>query len=231
MNEWIIIGVLAVALLALFLYWQLAIAEGAYFGKYVVTLLYDWFAPRYDKIKNYRPALDSVMLASPILKHLGSMQADGASTARVLDVATGTGRLPQTLLAQNNFRGHITAIDLSRRMIAIGQAKLRADADRITWLVHDAQQLPFDGEAFDVVTSLEALEFFPNQNKALREMIRVLKKGGLFIITNRIGPDAWKMPGRTQSTNSLAKWLSRNGLHDIQPDTWLIDYDLIRAIK
>ncbi|HEY3291212.1 MAG TPA: class I SAM-dependent methyltransferase [Anaerolineae bacterium] len=231
MTDWIILGLLALMLLAIVLYWQLAIAEGAYLGKVVVTLLYDWFAPRYDKVKNYRPALDSVMLAAPIIKHLAMTDHGDASTYQVLDVATGTGRLPQAVLAQKSFRGHITALDLSRRMIAVGQVKLRADADRITWLIHDAQQLPFDNESFDVVTSLEALEFFPNQNKALHEMIRVLRKGGLLMVTNRIGPDAWKLPGRTQSSDSFARWLALNGLHDIECDTWLIDYDLIRAIK
>ena len=231
MIDWIIGGVLALIAMAFVLYWQLAIAEGAYLGRHVVALLYNWFAPRYDQVKQFRPALDSVMLATPIMKHLSQRAGAGVTIPQVLDVATGTGRMPQTLLVQKNFTGNITALDISERMLAIGRAKLSAYADRITWLQHDAQHLPFDDAHFDVVTSLEALEFLPHPRKALLEMVRVLRPGGMLIVTNRIGPDAWKMPGRTQTTGALAAWLEQQGLHDVQPDTWLVDYDLVRAVK
>ena len=231
MTDWIIGGLLAIILLGVVLYWQLAIAEGAYLGRTVVMWLYDWFAPRYDNVKQFRPALDTVMLAMPIMKHLNQRTGATGAIPQVLDVATGTGRMPQTLLVQKNFTGNITALDLSERMLAIGRAKLSAYADRITWLQQDAQHLPFDDNYFDVVTSLEALEFLPHPRNALLEMVRVLKPGGLLIVTNRVGPDAWKMPGRTQSTGALAAWLEQQGLHDIQPDTWLVDYDLVSAIK
>jgi ubiquinone/menaquinone biosynthesis C-methylase UbiE len=231
MIGWVIGGLLAIIFLGLVVYWQLAIAEGAYLGRSVVMWLYDWFAPRYDHVKQFRPALDTVMLAIPIMKHLRQSLGSGSALAWVLDVATGTGRLPQTLLNQRNFTGHITAVDLSARMLAIGQTKLSAYGDRIQWLRQDAQYLPFNNDSFDVVTSLEALEFFPDPQQALLEMMRVLKPGGLFIVTNRIGSDAWKMPGRTQPTAALAAWLEQHGLHDAQTEPWLVDYDLIRATK
>ncbi len=132
MIDWIIGGLLAIILLGVVLYWQLAIAEGAYLGRTVVMWLYDWFAPRYDNVKQFRPALDTVMLAMPIMKHLNQRTGAAGAIPQVLDVATGTGRMPQTLLVQKNFTGNITALDLSERMLAIGRAKLSAYADRIT---------------------------------------------------------------------------------------------------
>ncbi len=231
MIEEVVGGLAVLALLGIFLYWQLGIAEGAYLGRKVVIWLYDWIAPRYDRVKQFNPALDSVMLGMPILKHLNRTVGSHSPSARVLDVATGTGRLPDTLMVQSNFAGHITAIDLSRRMLAIGEAKLSRYGDRITWLCEDASHLPFHDDYFDVVTSLEALEFLPDTRQALLEMVRVLKPEGLLIVTNRVGPDAWKIPGRTQSTSALMAWLENHGVREAQRDTWLIDYDLIQAIK
>ena len=221
-------GALALAVLGAFLYWQLVVAEGAYLGRRMVILLYDWFAPRYDRVKGFQPQLDALMLIAPILRHLQQQQT---RTPQVLDIATGTGRLPQALLVARSFKGHITALDLSARMLALAQAKLARYSDRITWLKQDAQVLPFPAGAFDVVTCLESLEFFPRPLDAVREMTRVLRTGGLLVLSNRIGPDAWKLPGRTQPTPCLIDQLERLGLHEIQVDAWLVDYDLLRAIK
>jgi ubiquinone/menaquinone biosynthesis C-methylase UbiE len=232
MIAWIAGGAFTLLLLSLLVYWQLAIAEGAYLGRYVVTLLYDWFAPRYDRVKQFQPATDTILLAMPIMRYLDRREANNKSRLpEVLDVATGTGRLPQTLLAQDHFHGHIVALDLSARMLAQGQAKLSAYPKRVTWMLHDAQRLPFENDRFDVVTCLESLEFFPRPLEAVCEMARVLKPGGLLMISNRIGPDAWKLPNRTMPTAIFVSWLSQTGLHEIEANRWLIDYDLIRTIK
>jgi ubiquinone/menaquinone biosynthesis C-methylase UbiE len=240
MAEWVLGGIVVV-LLGILLYWQLAVAEGAYLGRRVVALLYDWFAPRYDKVKQFEPVMDTVMLAVPIMKHLirqadRTQPGDDPSSAvrrpsSILDVATGTGRLPRTLLAQRSFRGHIVALDLSARMLARAQTNLAEHDGRVTWLRHDAQQLPFEDNHFDVVTCLEALEFFPRPQEAIREMARVLKPGGLLVLSNRVGPDAWKLPGRAVPTATFISHLEQMGLRDVQVDRWLIDYDLVRAIK
>jgi ubiquinone/menaquinone biosynthesis C-methylase UbiE len=221
-------GALVVLILGALLYWQLVVAEGAYLGRRIVILLYDWFAPRYDRVKGFQPQLDAYMLSAPILKHALRHEI---ARPEVLDVATGTGRLPQALLAARNFKGHITALDLSAHMLAQAQAKLAHQSERITWLRHDAQQLPFPAQSFDVVTCLESLEFFPRPLEAVREMVRVLRPGGLLLISNRIGPDAWKLPGRATSSPALAATLTQLGLHEVQVETWLVDYDLLRAIK
>ena len=225
---WIVGGVLAVALIGFILYWQLGVAEGAYLGRRVVVILYDWYAPRYDRVKQFAPELDTVALAVPIMKRLHQV---GGSSPVVLDVATGTGRLPMVLLAQQAFHGHVVALDLSRRMLSIAQAKLSGHAERIAWGHGDAQRLPYKDGSMDAATCLEALEFFPDPQAALRELIRVLKPGGLLLITNRVGPDAWKLPGRTQPTGSCVHNLRRLGLHEVIADQWLVDYDIIQATK
>ena len=225
------------AVAAVIAYWQLIVAEGAYLGSRVVALLYDWFASRYDGVKQFDPANDAVMLAEPVLRHLnattrlGSRAVHRPSSVVVLDVATGTGRLPAALMLQPAFTGRIVAIDASVKMLDIARAKLKAYADRIEWQRADAQRLKFEDGAFDVVTSLEALEFFSNPKLALSEMIRVLKPDGLLMVSNRIGPDAWKLPGKAMPTYEFIALLESLGIGMVRREDWLVDYDLVLGIK
>jgi SAM-dependent methyltransferase len=233
-----------------FVYWQLVVAEGAYLGTRVVAKLYDWFAPRYDGVKQYNKTEDALMLAEPVLQHLRSHphptlsqrkrafsppplagEGLGVGATRVLDVATGTGRLPDALLSQPRFNGSIVALDASAGMLALAKEKLGRHGDRITFAQHDAQKLPYPDASFDVVTCLEALEFMGDWRGAVREMLRVLKPGGLLMLSNRIGPDAWKLPGRALPTPAFCEWLREIGVQDIERRAWLIDYDLVSGIK
>ncbi|MCS7056882.1 MAG: class I SAM-dependent methyltransferase [Thermoflexales bacterium] len=230
MPVWVYIlaGAALATLVGLVLYWQLVIAEGAYLGPHVVARLYDWFAPHYDRVKQFDKAGDAIMLATPIIQHI---VIRAVPNPLVLDVATGTGRLPDVLLSQRRFRGRIVALDLSGRMLDQARAKLAAHVGRVTFMQHDAQRLPFDAATFDVVTCLEALEFMRDWRGAVREMLRVLKPGGLLMVSNRIGPDAWKLPGRTLSTAAFVAWLCELGLRNVHPQPWLVDYDLVTGVK
>ena len=77
----------------------------------------------------------------------------------------------------------------------------------------------------------EALEFFADPPMAVREMLRVLKPGGLLMLSNRIGPDLWKLPGRAMPTPQFVARLAALGVQQIETETWMVDYDLVRAIK
>ncbi len=223
-----------IALAGLFLYWQLVVAEGAYLGTRIVTLLYDRFAPRYDRVKQYDKAGDARMLAEPVLRHAQASSpppAGKGSGVMVLDVATGTGRLPEALLLQPRFTGRIVALDASAGMLALAREKLGQHSDRIEFIQRDAHTLPYPDAAFDVVTCVEALEFMRDWRGAAREMLRVLKPGGLLMLSNRIGPDAWKLPGRAVPTAAFCDWLRDAGVQHIERRAWLIDYDLVTGIK
>jgi ubiquinone/menaquinone biosynthesis C-methylase UbiE len=195
-----------------------------------VALLYDWFAPRYDGVKQYDRAGDAAMLAGPVMRHLA---ANHRRNGTLLDVATGTGRLPEVMLTQPRFAGTIVAVDASSRMLALAERKLTpyAQAGRVQFMLRDAQRLPFDDDSFDAVTCLQALEFMRDWRAALTEMLRVLQPGGLLMISNRIGPDAWKLPGRAIPTAEFIAWLSQAGLQYASRQEWLVDYDLVIGIK
>lgn len=207
-------------------YWQLVIAEGAYLGAPVVALLYDWTAGRYDRIKRYHPEDEEWFLARPLCKALASVERP-----LILDVATGTGRLAEALLRVPEFDGYIVGLDLSRGMLAQAQRKLAAFAERTLWVWADAMELPFDSDVFDVVACLEALEFMPNPAQAVQEMVRVLRPGGLFLATNRVGPERVFLPGRTYSEDRFRALLEAAGLQAVQFAPWQVHYDQVWARK
>jgi ubiquinone/menaquinone biosynthesis C-methylase UbiE len=214
------------ALIALFLYWQLIWAEGAYLGKRPVAWLYNLVAHRYNNIKQYTAEDDARFLGEPLAWSL-----HGTPQPMVLDVATGTSRLPLALCQQPLFSGHIIALDNARRMLHEATKYAGACRDRLTWVWHDAVPLPFADNTFDVVTCLEALEFMPSTRAALHECRRVLKPGGMLLVTNRVGSGRWLLFGKTFSQDEFAMLLRELGQSDITTQVWQYDYDLVWSIK
>ncbi len=214
----------AMALIAL-LYWLFIVAEGAYLGPKVVAWTYDLAAGRYDAVKGFRPEDERRYVAGPVLHGL-----QGVAHPVVLDVATGTGRLPLALL-QVGFGGHIVGLDLSRGMLRQAQAKLRPWKEQVCLVRQDAARLPFADGSFDAVTCLESLEFLPRPSEALAEMVRVLRPGGFLLVTNRVGAEASLLPGRAFPRPRFEAELARLGLVGIEVYRWQVSYDLAEARK
>jgi ubiquinone/menaquinone biosynthesis C-methylase UbiE len=219
-------GLLILVALGLLVYWQLVIAEGTHLGPGIVTLLYDWSAKAYERIKQYDTGDEQWFLGLPLARALELIPAP-----LVLDVATGTGRLPRALMRQPPFEGRVIGLDLSRRMLAEAVERTSQFADRLTYIWQDARYLPFDADTFDAVTCLEALEFTPNPREVLAELVRVLRPGGVLLVTNRIGRDAKLLPGRVFPREAFDQVLAEFPLEDIKVRPWQMDYDLAWAIK
>jgi ubiquinone/menaquinone biosynthesis C-methylase UbiE len=222
----ILIIILLAALIALFLYWQLVWAEGTYLGKRPVAWLYNLVAHRYNDIKQYADDDDARFLGEPL-----TLSLQGILDPIVLDVATGTSRLPLALCKQPLFCGHIVALDNARRMLHTATEYVHEHHDRVTWVWHHAVPLPFDDATFDLVTCLEAFEFMPSTRAALRECLRVLKPGGLLLVTNRVGSGRWLLFGKTYSKDGFVALLKSLGQIDITTQVWQYDYDLVWSIK
>ncbi len=223
---WLLLGL---ALAALLLWWLINVTEGVYLGRRVVVWLYDISAWRYERLKDFEPVFEQRFLAWPMMRHLGENTAP-----LVLDVATGTGRLPRALLSAPGFQGRIVALDPSPRMLAQAIPFLADDltAERVYLLRWPAVPLPFPDACFDLVTCIEALEFMPRPRAALAEMVRVLRPGGLLVVTNRKGHEAQWMPGKTWPPDrALRVYQDEFGLQEVRLTTWQTNYDLIWAIK
>ena len=220
--------VIASALVGLgaLLYWLLVATEGTYLGGRVVTLLYDATATRYDRIKDLHYVNEARYLGLPLARVLGNSE-----TPRVLDVAAGTGRVPLALLQTWEFEGLIIGLDRSYRMLKGARSAL-ANWDGTVALVRgDAGALSFGENAFDCVTCLEALEFMWNPAETVREMVRVLRPGGVLLLSNRVGADAWLFPSRLCGRGRLERHLAELGLKDVETQRWQVHYDLIWARK
>ncbi|MDQ4053063.1 MAG: methyltransferase domain-containing protein [Actinomycetota bacterium] len=107
------------------------------------------------------------------------LDAAGAGVGQdVLDVACGTGVVARAAAQRVGETGSVTGLDLNEAMLTVA-ARLRPD---LTWRQGDAAALPFSGDSFDVVTCQAAAMFFPDLGKALREMGRVTRPGGVVAV-------------------------------------------------
>jgi len=100
---------------------------------------------------------------------------------RALDVGTGPGQLA-FYLAQAGF--DVTGIDISPGMIKRAALKARELGLCVDFRTGDAEKLPFEDNAFDVVVTRNLVWTLPNPEAAVTEWRRVLKPGGRIIISD-----------------------------------------------
>jgi SAM-dependent methyltransferase len=226
----VVIIILLILLLAIgigwLLHWLLIRTEGVFLGRRVVVWLYDLAAGRYDAIKQFDPDTESAFVTWPLRRRLKRWPAP-----LVLDVATGTGRLPYFLLAEPGFNGCVVGLDASAGMLARARDKLAPFGDRAALVRQSAMDLPFGDGAFAAVTCLEALEFLPDDAAALREMVRVLQPGGVLLVTRRQGADAAYFLGRARDRDTFESLLAGMGLVDIRTQPWQLEYELVWAAR
>jgi ubiquinone/menaquinone biosynthesis C-methylase UbiE len=98
---------------------------------------------------------------------------------RVLDLGTGTG-LVARLVAARFPDAAVIGVDISERMIE--QARRRTDAPGVSYQVADAEHLPFEEGAFDLVTLGNMIPFFD-------ELARIVASGGRVLFAFSAGPE------------------------------------------
>lgn len=103
------------------------------------------------------------------------------SGGKALDVATGSGQFINILFENLKDYDEITGIDTSDKSVS-AFAETFKDKPNIRCLKMDAQRLDFAEESFDVVCISNSLHHISDLEPALREMKRVLRPGGHFII-------------------------------------------------
>ncbi len=103
-----------------------------------------------------------------------------SAPAAVLDVASGPGTL-SLLAAERGLR--VTAIDLAERMVvSLHQGAESRGVDGVAAVRADGEWLPFADGTFEAGFSMFGIIFFPSPPRGLREMLRVLRPGGLTVI-------------------------------------------------
>jgi SAM-dependent methyltransferase len=100
------------------------------------------------------------------------------SDSRVLDVGCGSGWATR-LLADYAFNGRVTGIDISDEMVRVARESSQSWKN-LDFQVASAEQLPFNDQEFTRAFSMESLYYYRNIPRALSEIYRVMKNGGLF---------------------------------------------------
>jgi ubiquinone/menaquinone biosynthesis C-methylase UbiE len=110
-----------------------------------------------------------------------------APDARVLDIGCGGGANIARLMKLCP-QGFVDGIDYSAESVAFSRKK-NADllGRRCDIRQGDAGELPYADETFDLVTAFETVYFWPDLGGAFREVLRVLKPGGQFLIVCEAG--------------------------------------------
>jgi ubiquinone/menaquinone biosynthesis C-methylase UbiE len=225
MLPWIV-GVILIGVVLFILDREIYFYEAAHLGPRVQGWLYDRWAAKYDEGKHASQSQDADVLARPLIAALAEI---GTSDALVLDVATGTGRLPAALLAEPTFGGDVIALDLSREMLVQAAAKLAPYRDRVTLIRHTALPLPFLDASFDAVCCLEALELMPNMEPPLAELARVLRPGGILLTTR--GTEASGRVNKIASTERFSTLLHAAGFERIEIIPWWKNFNRVWARK
>lgn len=119
---------------------------------------------------------------------------------RVLDVATGAGHTAATIAPAV---AHVTASDLAPEMIEQTRKQFAAKGlANVDAVVADVEGLDFADASFDVVTCRIAPHHFLDIEKAIAEIARVLKSGGVFVLEDSVSPQSKRLD---RFVNSLEK--------------------------
>lgn len=104
------------------------------------------------------------------------------SKSEILDVGCGRGGGLNLLYSKIGCLS-ATGIDITPENISFCK---KTHSDKINFLVGDAEQLEFDDNSFDIVFNIESAHCYPNFDKFLSEVVRVLKPGGKFLFTDAV---------------------------------------------
>lgn len=100
---------------------------------------------------------------------------------KVLDVATGTGNLA---IPAAKTGADVTGIDIAPNLIDSAIERAKAEGVDAKFEVGDAEALPYEDDAFDVVMTMFGAMFAPRPDVTAAELIRVTKPGGLIAMAN-----------------------------------------------
>ena len=147
-----------------------------------------------EKAKHVRQVFDSVASKYDIMNDLMSaglhrvwkrytlMVANALPGQSVLDIAGGTGDLALGFSKQVGRAGRVVHTDTNRAMLSEGRNRLLNLGVVLPTTVCDAEQLPFPDATFHVVSVAFGLRNMTHKDRALGEMLRVLKPGGKLLV-------------------------------------------------
>lgn len=149
-----------------------------------VEMMFDNIAHSYDKL-NHRLSWN----IDKAWRHFALKQLKPYHPQVMLDIATGTGDFA-IQAAKMLHPARLVGADISEGMMEVGRQKTKAlGLDKtISFSKEDCMALSFEESTFDAVTAAFGIRNFQDLDKGLREMHRVLKKGGHLCIVELTTP-------------------------------------------
>jgi ubiquinone/menaquinone biosynthesis C-methylase UbiE len=154
---------------------------------------YNQFARWYDWVEDITDLLGVSRLRLQLLRNV---------SGRILEIAVGTGK---------NLKFYpcgceIVAVDISQEMINVARRRAARLSIKVSFLLADAEVLPFSDESFDtVVTSLSTCTF-PDPVAALKEMARVCRpEGKVFLLEHGRSDREWFGRWQDRHADQFAK--------------------------
>lgn len=134
---------------------------------------FDFVAPIYERLVGSRRT-------ERTLRHLEALASFSADD-HLLDLGGGTGRIAARLRGKVR---EVTVLDVSEKMLQQCREK------GLRCLEGNADTLPFADGAFDKVVIVDSLHHFPNHERVVSEVRRVLRLGGILLI-EEFDPGTW----------------------------------------
>ncbi len=143
-----------------------------------VEQMFDTISENYDGMNRVISLGSDVTWRKKVIK-----MAAAKNPSTILDIATGTGDLA-IQFAEKTTADKIIGLDLSDGMLSVARKKVlgKPIAKKIEFIQGDSEALPFEDNYFDAITVSFGIRNFENLEKGLSEILRVLRKDGIFVI-------------------------------------------------
>ncbi|MCX7985698.1 MAG: arsenite methyltransferase [Bacteroidales bacterium] len=134
----------------------------------------------YTKLEGYVPEADLMLGCGIPTQYAGISEGN-----HVLDLGSGAGNDCFIVRAIVGINGKVTGIDFTPEMVAKAKENnLKLGYDNVEFILGDIENMPLPSNTYDVVISNCVLNLVPEKKKAFAEILRVLKPGGHFCVSD-----------------------------------------------
>ena len=170
-----------------------------------VAQMFDTISGEYDSLNRVISFGIDVKWRKKVVKMISNEHPEN-----ILDIATGTGDLAVNLAETKAKK--IIGLDISQGMLDIGKAKIKRKnlEQTVEMMVGDSEHMPFEDNSFDAITVAFGIRNFENLEIGLKEIQRVLKPKGTFVILETSVPTKFPFKqGYNIYTKYLLPWIGR----------------------